>query len=59
MVPSTVYFLNYLTLRNLNTTQSQHNNISRHAMVKLDSMQYAIGGETPSGLGQCEKDIIS
>lgn len=41
------------------STQSQHNDVSRHSTVKLGTMQHAGGCETLAALGQWERSFIS
>lgn len=55
MVPSVVYFSEFCRT---SSTQSWHDNVSRHSKVILDTMQPTSRGHTPSSSGQRERGLI-
>lgn len=55
MMTSIVYFLE---LCQISSRRSQHDDVSRRATVKLDTMQHASGGETPCWICTCRAEIV-
>lgn len=55
MVHLIVYFLE---LCHNSSTGSQHDIVSRHATLKVNTMKPPSKGETPTGLGLCEWGLI-